>query len=222
MMLKTGAEAPIRILIVDDDGVYREIVRGAVGGDGVEAVTASDGVEALRKLETGPFDILVTDLNMPKMDGLTLIRRVGERLPHILSIVVTGYASLESAVEAVRLGAYDYVQKPFKTQEIMVTVRNAVEKVRCLRERNRLLFEMERLKEELDRRNAAEVCSRARERSLPLYLLETPPVEEEEGISRALSNLETLKELRREGVVGEVEFSRLKKIIIDKMESGRT
>ncbi|NLJ27072.1 MAG: response regulator [Deltaproteobacteria bacterium] len=125
-------ESPIRILIADDDDLCREILRDAIQGEDVFVKIAADGVDALEMLGSSPFDILITDLNMPRMDGLTLLGHARELHPHILSIIITGFGSLESAIEAIRRGAYDYVQKPFKLEEISVAIRNAKEKITIL------------------------------------------------------------------------------------------
>lgn len=229
-------ESIVRILVVDDDEVYREILRDAIMMDGVEIVMASDGVEGTERLREGHFDILISDLNMPRMDGLTLLRNARVQQPHLVMVVVTGYGSLGSAIEAIRLGAYDYLQKPFKIEEMMVTARNAVEKVRFLRERSALLEEVEMLHQKL---RMAEMVKGLREEgadnngletvsektlflsahhSIPLWMLESP----RDSLSGALTALENLKDLRRDGTINESEFIRLKKLILDKVETGRT
>jgi DNA-binding NtrC family response regulator len=116
----SGVESPVKILVVDDDEICREILKDSIGQWGVEVGLASDGLEGLEKLAAGPFDILITDINMPRMDGLTLLREAKQRYPHILTIIITGYGSLESAIEAIRQGTYDYMQKPFKIEELAV------------------------------------------------------------------------------------------------------
>jgi CheY-like chemotaxis protein len=234
--MESERESTIRILVVDDDEVYREILRDALLMDGVEIVMASDGVEGLEKLQDGLFDILISDLNMPRMDGLTLLKNARMRQPHLITVVVTGYGSLGSAIEAIRLGAYDYLQKPFKIEEMVVTARNAVEKVRFLREKAALVREVETLHQKL---RMAEVMKGLKEEgnggggiesisektlflsaqhSTPLWMLESP----RDTLSGALIALDNLKELRRDGTINELEFMRLKKLILDKVETVKT
>ena len=221
-------ELPIRVLIVDDDETYREVLLDSIESDELKATVASDGVEALDKLGREPFDILITDLHMPRMDGLTLLRRVREEYPHLLTIIITGYGSLESAIEAIRLGAYDYVQKPFMSQEITVTTRNAVEKIRMLRERARLLAQVQLLHEKIRARDAGEgrektgewlsnereskdVYCLSQSYPLPFCLLEVPS-ERHSGIWTVL---EGLKDLVRRGAINRAEYDRLRNALVD-------
>ncbi|MBP8646187.1 MAG: response regulator [Syntrophobacteraceae bacterium] len=223
----------IKILIVDDDDVCRELLRDAIDGEEVEASLASDGIDAMEKLHACPFDILITDLSMPRMDGLTLLRHARQLHPNILAIVITGYGSLESAIEAIRLGAYDYLQKPFKIERITLMTRNAVEKVKILREKDQLLKDIEILYQRLhflegECRNLQDTIKTPQNdhgietplflfprHTLPLNLFEIP----HENSTQILSKLERLKELRRDKVIDEAEFSLLKKAIINKFGS---
>jgi len=129
--------------LADDDEIFLEILAETVEEAGGEVGLASDGVAALKQLSAGDFDILISDLNMPRMDGLTLLRQVRALYPHILSILITGFGSLESAIQALRLGAYDYIQKPFMVEHVSTTIRNAVDRVKTYKERAELLLEIE-------------------------------------------------------------------------------
>ncbi|NLI82491.1 MAG: response regulator [Deltaproteobacteria bacterium] len=228
-------EQRIKVLIADDDEVCREILEDAIRKEGAEVVLASDGVEALDRLSQEPADILVSDLNMPRMDGLTLLKHARQQHPQILTIIITGYGSLQSAIEAIRLGAYDYIQKPFRIEEITVATRNAIDKVRILREKTFLLKELENLHQKLELLEAARNIRSQEEKGLqaanskesslclfsgiglPLRFLEVP----DEDPSRVLNALENLKELRRDGTISEHEFLRIKKFIIEKIESSK-
>lgn len=234
---------PIKILIVDDDEVYRDVLKDAIGEEDSELSLAGSGEEALELLEASPFDILITDLNMPGIDGLTLLKRARQLYPDILTLIITGYGSLESAVEAIRSGAYDYIQKPFRIDEVAVSTRNAIDKVRILRERQALLDELEKaylrlqqLESEARKQGRCEESAeetlwegqvandkgRSRMvwvpgRSLPLDAFEGP----KDTMGRVLADLERLKELRRERIVDETEFERLKKIILRNVDGVR-
>lgn len=220
-------EAPVRILITDDDDVCRRLIREAILEEGIEVDLAGNGLEALSQLEDFPADLLITDLHMPRMDGLTLLTHARQLLPHLLSIIITGYGSLESAVEAIRKGAYDYVQKPFTTERIGVVARNAIELIRVSREKARLLTELEgayRKLQLLEGRAARDSTlesgalkeDRPREPyclypqgALPLYYYEAP----KDSPAAVLSRLERLAELKREGAINESEFNVLKKAL---------
>ncbi len=102
----------IRVLVVDDEEVVRLGYRRVLSGDGFTVMAAEDGAEALSLMAGRRFDVVLLDLRMPGMDGLALLRAIKERWPECEVVVVTGYPSIESAKEAVRLGAYDYLMKP--------------------------------------------------------------------------------------------------------------
>ena len=222
-------ESPVKILIVDDDDVYRDLLKDAIEELGVEVDLSMDGVEALEKLQLTPFDILLTDLNMPRMDGLKLLNHARQIYPNILTIIITGYGSLESAIEAIREGAYDYVQKPFKIEQITVVARNAIEKVKISRDRTRLLKELEAayrklrsLELECSTRQSDEEMALSEavpensyllypRQSIPYYFLETSY----EAADLTLTKLERLKELKKDGTISESEFALLKKSIIN-------
>ncbi len=138
-------ETVVRVLVADDDEVFLEILAETVEQADAAVELAPDGLAALEQLSAGDFDLLISDLNMPRMDGLTLLRQVRTFYPHILCILITGFGSLESAIQALRLGAYDYIQKPFMMEQVGVTIRNAVDRVKAFKERAGLLLEIEKL-----------------------------------------------------------------------------
>ncbi len=130
-----------KILIVDDELIIRELLQDLLTEEGFSVETAPDGETALNIIrETGEIAVLFTDIMMPKMDGITLIHKAKEINPGIVPIIMTGYATIETARAAVKEGAYDYVLKPFNITEIKTVVNNALE-------RNRLIQENTRLKE---------------------------------------------------------------------------
>jgi len=109
---------PKRILIVDDEKNVRLTLTQALEAEEWETDTAVNGEEALAKLEGEDFDLMLLDLKMPGMDGMEVLRRVAEDRPDVRVIIITAYGTIESAVEAVKLGAVDYLQKPFAPKQI--------------------------------------------------------------------------------------------------------
>src|SRR5271157_1898081 len=147
--MKSKSETAVWVFLADDDEIFLEILAETVEEAGGEVGLASDGLAALEQLSAGDFDILISDLNMPRMDGLTLLKQVRALYPHILTILITGFGSLESAIQALRLGAYDYIQKPFMVEQVAVTIRNSVERVNNYKERSDLLREIDNLHEKI-------------------------------------------------------------------------
>jgi len=117
-----------RVLIADDNRTTTRTLAQLVELWGYEALQAFDGAEALVQLEAEPVDVLVTDLRMPAMDGMELLRVVGERWPEVVVIVVTAYGSVETAVEAMKLGAYDFLTKPYEDTEFRAKLHKAAQR----------------------------------------------------------------------------------------------
>lgn len=128
------------MLIVDDEPDIRELLAAFFSGRGHAVASAKDGRAALAALERGPgqYGLVVTDLHMPGADGLAVLKAAKSANPSCFVIIITGYASLDSAVEAVRLGAYDYLTKPFTMGQIDVIVDRIADRL-ALEERNRVL-----------------------------------------------------------------------------------
>jgi diguanylate cyclase (GGDEF)-like protein len=128
-----------RVLVVDDDRLIREMTRDALVQEGFRVATAASGREALSRLgDEGPFDLVITDLSMREMDGMELLERVKRASPRTEVIVLTGYASLESALQAMRLGAADYLRKPVSAPEITYGVKRTLLRRRLIDENESL------------------------------------------------------------------------------------
>ena|SRR3972149_3260549 len=121
-MMGTG-----RIMIVDDDASIRSMLSDYFAGFGYEAVTASDGEEALRKFVPGRFDCIISDLIMPKMDGLEFLRKIKMQDSQACFLMITGYPNIDSAINAIKEGADDYVNKPFHMEDIRIKVDRIVD-----------------------------------------------------------------------------------------------
>ncbi len=132
------------ILIVDDEKDIRQLLYQALtqmGGYRVEM--AKDGEEALQKIENSKFDLVLTDMRMPKMDGLQLVNELSKRRPEIATVVMSGHGSIDAALEAVRRGASDFLSKPFNLPEIIVRLNKAMEERQRLNHMGRLVTHLE-------------------------------------------------------------------------------
>jgi two-component system, NtrC family, response regulator HydG len=117
-----------RILVVDDEVGIRESLKVILEKEGYEVDTASNGEDAFKIIRTGGIDLLITDIRMAGMDGLELLKLCKSVSPHSEVIMITGYAAVDTAVESMKEGAYDYITKPFKKAEILKAVGKAIEK----------------------------------------------------------------------------------------------
>ncbi len=116
-----------RILVVDDEESIRDLLRLVLTGEGHSVVTANDGEEAIEYLEAERFDLVITDLVMPTVNGVEVLRAARRIDPNYPVIVITGYPSVETVTELVRLGAGDYLTKPFSIDVVIVTVAKLLE-----------------------------------------------------------------------------------------------
>jgi DNA-binding NtrC family response regulator len=136
----TSRNSALRILIVDDNREVRTILQEYLREEGYPAEGAQDGEDALKKHDIHPYDLIITDLNMPGMTGIDLIKEIGKGNGNTEFIIITGYASLDTAIEAVKAGAFDYLVKPFRIEELKVVIKNAQDKI-ALKKTNEQLFE---------------------------------------------------------------------------------
>ena len=125
-----SSEDIAKILVVDDEEVIREILADFLTMEGFYVRTAEDGSGALVELSRERFDLVLTDLKMPNMGGLELLNAIRKHTPHVVTIIMTGFGTVETAIEAMKQGAYDYVLKPFKVEEVVHTIRRGLEKQR--------------------------------------------------------------------------------------------
>ena len=131
------------ILIVDDEKTIRESVAMVLSEEGYETNTCSNGNEALKKLEENDYDILITDLKMPGMDGIELITHCLKICPQTSVIIITAHASIESAIKALRMGAFDYILKPFDFDDLILKINRLCEHKDLVLENQALRREVE-------------------------------------------------------------------------------
>jgi putative nucleotidyltransferase with HDIG domain len=127
-----------RVLVVDDEKFIRDILADFLTMEGYAVRTANDGTDAVRELSRSNFSLVISDLKMPKMGGLELLKHVAKMQPEALTVIMTGFGTVETAIDAMKHGAYDYILKPFKVEEIVHVVQRGLEKQRLAAENLRL------------------------------------------------------------------------------------
>lgn len=127
-----------RLLVIDDEENMRHMLQTLLTRSGYEVDAASNGSEGLRKIETDRFDFILCDLKMPRMDGMEFLRQGKEHLSETTVIMMSAYGTVDTAIEAMKQGAYDYISKPFKVDEVLLTLKKAREREQLKRENIRL------------------------------------------------------------------------------------
>ena len=126
------------ILIVDDEKNYRLVLEALLAPEGYEILTAENGSEGLDLILESDLDLVITDMKMPGMSGMDLLEEAKKNKPDLPVIMMTAFGTIEMAVEAMKKQAYDYITKPFKNEELKLTIKKALENYRLIKE-NRLL-----------------------------------------------------------------------------------
>lgn len=133
-----------RVLIIDDEENIRYMLQLILEDEGYEVELANDGAEGIEKIHSNHFDFVISDIKMPKMSGLEVLTSVIESSPNIPVIMISAFGTVDTAIEAMKQGAYDYVMKPFKQDEILLTLKKAEERERLRRENQFLRQEVEK------------------------------------------------------------------------------
>ncbi|MFH1132125.1 MAG: HD domain-containing phosphohydrolase [Pseudomonadota bacterium] len=203
-------EAP-RVLVVDDEKVIREILSDFLTMQGFLVRTMEDGEAAIAELKQRPYDLVISDLKMPNMGGLELLESINEHHLDVLTVIMTGFGTVETAIEAMKKGAYDYILKPFKVEEVVHVVRRGLD-------RQRLQLENIRLKEALSLYKISEAISQSLSLDHILELIVDVAVEEmqadvvtllfkeEDGVFRERIRSNKIAE---KDVVGELDIDEL-------------
>lgn len=201
----------LTVLIVDDDPVSLHVLRATLEEVGFRVSAADRPSAALRHLESETPDLLITDLLMPEMNGLELVKVVRARAPETCCLVITGFATNETTVEAFRAGARDLLLKPINVEEVQTRVLNTAELIQ-------LRKEVQTLRATRDARPAPppEAAPRARElTSLPALPGSAAPVEH--AREDALQRLERLGALYRQGLISAAEFEEKKHSLLSRL-----
>jgi len=226
---------PFRVWIVDDDDDFREALGNSLAQEKRSIRLFANGEELIEALKRDPsFDIIIADLLMPVVDGLQVLEKARKSNPDGVVIIMTGYASLDTAIQAIRGGAYDYIRKPFKLDELEVIVKNAGEKIALIRENRRLLQKLKDAMEEMKGIKEPSPEFHAPVESVPSLALDhritemgvilnqlIPPdygFKEREQRGRTFQELQKLIEYKRQGFLSETEFVSLKKILLQSFQ----
>ena len=223
----------IRMLIAEDDEILGSMLRDFLQRPERELQVKKNGQEAIRDFINQPYDIVIADLMLPGADGLQVLKEVKARYPECEVIIITGYASLDTAIQAIRGGAYDYIRKPFKLEELEVAVKNASEKILLIRENRHLLQKLKETMGEMDGLHQAwdEFLAQTVQRDsrpagpfseadLNITLKQLPPdfdLTRKEFQEKALIILDRLTNLRKQDLIGEEEFLSFKQILLEKI-----
>ncbi|MEO8212395.1 MAG: HD domain-containing phosphohydrolase [Myxococcales bacterium] len=127
-----------RILVVDDERVIRDILSDFLKEEGYVVTTVEDGVAAMEELHRASYNLVISDLKMPRMGGLELVQQITEESLPVLTVIMTGFGTVETAIEAMKRGAYDYILKPFKVEEVVHIVQRGLDRQRLQHENMRL------------------------------------------------------------------------------------
>lgn len=174
-LLRHPHQAPpprgLRILIADDEVLIRDVLRHYLTNQGHLVLTVMDGAAGIDALASNYFDVMLTDINMPRANGIDVLKAAREMGVDAEVIVITGYASMQNAAEAVRYGAYDYLVKPFDDPELVfAAIRRAADQVRLKRQNRRLIVDLHRKNEQMTRyaRHLEEALETVREKNCAL------------------------------------------------------
>jgi CheY-like chemotaxis protein len=232
-MSKNAHGLSLKTLIVDDDKRLLSVLRSLLSEEGHVVTTFMDGQEAINACNKEPFDLVISDLMLPGASGIEVLKACRHSHPSTLVVLITGFASLETAIEAIREGAYDYITKPFKMEEMKIVVKNAAEQIRLIRENKRLIQELQDAYEQI--RIVKKIMGAdtlggkdASERSMPSSGNDTliagsmlPHSYMENGFigrQALMSDLERIASLREKGFLSNEEFDLCKSKLLKNLK----
>jgi YesN/AraC family two-component response regulator len=216
--MQTRRGPNIRILIVDDDKVVADVLRDLISENGERTVEVCyDGLSAIETIQENFYDLLVVDLIMPRVGGLDLLKYAKKVNPDTIVVIITGYASLETAIMAIKEGAYDYIRKPCNLEEIRIVVKNAIERITLHRENKDLVkklqdayHELMVLKEKKPEDAEAGNINLFSPNVPSLHYLYNPDYPPDNYVEK----LQALSSLKENGVLTDSEFKAFKKHLV--------
>lgn len=138
-----------KILVIDDELFVRELLQEFLSKEGYNVYLAESGEKAVNMIKANPVEIALIDLKMPGMDGISTLKEIKKIAPSTIAVILTGYPTIESSIEALRSGAYDYVVKPFKLNDLKNTIEKALNEYRLKSEIGQLRKKIQTLEEQL-------------------------------------------------------------------------
>ncbi len=210
----------IKILIVDDDKDIADIFQDLIADEDRSVDVCYNGLDAVESIQRNVYDLIIADLVMPGLGGLDVLRYAKTANPEVLVIIITGHASVETAVTAVKEGAYDYIRKPCKLDEIKIAVENAIDKIKLSRENRELLQKLQDAYHELmvlkqpkhdDKKIAKMNFFTSKMPNLSYFLNSSPP-------SNYVDKLKALSALKESGTLTDNEFKTFKNHLVKMME----
>ncbi len=143
-------QSSFKILVAEDDAIVRDVVVKFLSEEGYAVVVAHDGLDAIRLLSLEDIKMVLTDLRMPNADGMEVLRTAVQINPRMPVVLLTAYGTLDTALEAMKEGAYDYIVKPFVMQQLLLVVRNAYKMINLIEENERLSAHLREMYRNLD------------------------------------------------------------------------
>ena len=203
----------IKVLIVDDEKAVADILKDCISDKERSIDVCYDGLEGIDHIQKNFYDLIIVDLMMPKVGGLDVLKYAKTANPDVLVIIITGYASLETAIMAVKEGAYDYIRKPCKLEEIRISVDNAIDKIKLFRENRGLLKEIKDAYHELMLLKNEKKADR-KIPSINFFSSNMPSLHylynNNSSPNNAIDMLQTLSSLKESGSLTESEFKTFK------------
>lgn len=212
----------IKVLIVDDDKPIAELLKELISTNERCVDVCNDGVIAIENMQKTVYDLIIVDLVMPRVGGLDVLKYAKTVNPDVIVIILTGYASLETAITAIKEGAYDYIRKPCKLEEITIVVDHAIEKIRLYRENKELLRKLQdayqklmfvKQEKDCDEKIANVNFFSASMPSLHYLYDKTLPTE------NSVSELNALSALKKDGLLTDSEFIEFKEHLLKTIRS---
>ena len=207
----------VKILIVDDDKIIADILRDLLSEKDRLVDVCYDGFSAIENMQKSHYDLVIVDMVMPGVGGLDLLKFAKKINPDVIVIIVTGYASVETAVTAIREGAYDYIRKPCKLEEISIVVKNAIDKIRLNRENKELLSKLQ------DAYNELMILEKGKNKdgkiaSINFFSSNMPSLhylyDNNSSSDNCLDRLQALSSLKENGMLTEAEFKEFKQHLV--------
>ena len=208
----------IKVLIVDDEKAVADILKDCISDKERSIDVCYDGLEGIDHIQKNFYDLIIVDLMMPKVGGLDVLKYAKTANPDVLVIIITGYASLETAIMAVKEGAYDYIRKPCKLEEIRISVDNAIDKIKLFRENRGLLKEIKDAYHELMLLKNEKKTGR-KIPSINFFSSNMPSLHylynNNSSPNNAIDMLQTLSSLKESGSLTESEFKTFKRNLLE-------